>query len=794
VLYGLGQQSKMYTIDETGGGATVLGGVFTTPLSGTNFDMDFDPAGFTEVRITTDTDQNLLWTGGSSVTAQSPIAWATGDPSFGGDPNAVGIAYTNNYPNASSTQLFAYDYITDKLATLPNPSNGKMTSVGPSGVTAQGTIDGLDTAPDGTTFALLSTSPGPTTKLFTVAADGHVNSLGTVGNGSNTAIDIATDSVTNVFHFEASSYNVSESARTVDVTITRSQTLGLAQVHYASADGSAKAGDDYSQAADDITFDGGVASKTVKLKLKSDAIDEGTETFNVTLSSPAGGHASITSPSSAIVQIEDDDTGPPPSIKVTALRTPNDLVTFDSAAPESVSASLPITGLPGGETLTAIDRRPATGQLYALSTQSRLYTIDEVTGAATQVGSGPFSPALGPAGASGYGFDFDPVTDQIRVVAADAQNLRLNPTDGTAVADTKLAYVPGDPGHFVPVLGALAYSNNVPGAASSSLYGYDFSRDTIVRVGAPGDSASANGGAVTTIGPTGVLAGNAFTGLDIAPDGTAWAMLADTTPIRLEIVDLATGLVSYTGKVGNGAPGYEDIALPPVTNVIGLSGDSFSAAEGAGFVPVTLTRSQSLGSATVDYAMTDGSAGATDYTASSGSATFAAGEASTVVQVPLVNDRVVEGTETLTFTVSNPRGGVASLGATPSATVTITDDDTVVVEPKPKPRVSTCHKAKQDIVKKKAALVCVKSDVAGRATLTGKLVIRGVRKSVALKKAAGTVRAGKRRTFKLKLSRKALASVRKHRKFTAKVTIRVRSAAGMETKVGRTIKAKSKRR
>ena len=47
----------------------------------------------------------------------------------------------------------------------------------------------------------------------------------------------------------------------------------------------------------------------------------------------------------------------------------------------------PITGLVGGEPVVAIDFRPATGTLYALSGGSRLYSIDTTTGTATQVGA-----------------------------------------------------------------------------------------------------------------------------------------------------------------------------------------------------------------------------------------------------------------------------------------------------------------------------------------------------------------------------------------------------------------------
>ncbi|WP_133272709.1 DUF4394 domain-containing protein [Hymenobacter radiodurans] len=59
------------------------------------------------------------------------------------------------------------------------------------------------------------------------------------------------------------------------------------------------------------------------------------------------------------------------------------------------TSSVAITGLQSGETILAIDFRPATGQLYGVSSASRLYVINQNTGTARAIGSGAFTPALG---------------------------------------------------------------------------------------------------------------------------------------------------------------------------------------------------------------------------------------------------------------------------------------------------------------------------------------------------------------------------------------------------------------
>ena len=62
-------------------------------------------------------------------------------------------------------------------------------------------------------------------------------------------------------------------------------------------------------------------------------------------------------------------------------------------------------------------------------------------------------------------------------------------------------------------------------------------------------------------------------------------------------------------------------------------------------------------SMTVDYATSDGTATAgSDYTATSGTLTFSAGQKIKYIQVPIINDAVADSGETVTLTLSNPSG------------------------------------------------------------------------------------------------------------------------------------------
>ena len=69
---------------------------------------------------------------------------------------------------------------------------------------------------------------------------------------------------------------------------------------------------------------------------------------------------------------------------------------------------------------------------------------------------------------------------------------------------------------------------------------------------------------------------------------------------------------------------------------------------------VTLSR-RLMETVTVEYGTADGSASAgADYTNTSGTLTFAVGETSKTVAVPVLDDELDEGSETLTLTLSNP--------------------------------------------------------------------------------------------------------------------------------------------
>jgi hypothetical protein len=240
---------------------------------------------------------------------------------------------------------------------------------------------------------------------------------------------------------------------------------------------------------------------------------------------------------------------------LTGLTTTGNLVTFDSATPETIVSSVAISGLQAGETLLGIDRRPATGLLYGLGSTSRIYTINTTTGVATSVGAGPFVPALT---GTAFGFDFNPVADRIRVVSTDTTNFRLNPNTGAlAATDTPLAYAAGDTGAGItPRVVGLAYTSNFSGAAVTTLLGIDANRDVLVMLGGPDGTPSPNGGVLTTIGGGLGFDTSDLVGFDISgTSGVAFASLTAPTGGASELfeINLTTGTAALIGTIGGGS-------------------------------------------------------------------------------------------------------------------------------------------------------------------------------------------------------------------------------------------------
>lgn len=244
-----------------------------------------------------------------------------------------------------------------------------------------------------------------------------------------------------------------------------------------------------------------------------------------------------------LVACSDDDTsgnnpmtGMAPDANFTGLTNANQLVFYNAQNLNSPLGTVSITGLQSGETLTSIDYRPATGQLYGLGSSGRLYFINENSGLATPLNELPLNPMVSGANAS---IDFNPTVDRIRLVTESGQNLRLHPELGTVVATDGSIN-----GGNAPRIGAVAYTNSMAGATSTQLFDIDFQEDKLYVQTPPNDGGLEFVGNLT-------LDFNGLGDFDINPDNSvALAVTFHENVSKLYTINLMSGKANWVGTFG----------------------------------------------------------------------------------------------------------------------------------------------------------------------------------------------------------------------------------------------------
>jgi hypothetical protein len=284
--------------------------------------------------------------------------------------------------------------------------------------------------------------------------------------------------------------------------------------------------------------------------------NSGTDPDLVNLSLPVGTYFVRVFPGTrnAVTNYTLDLTANP--LRLFGLSDANSLIAFNQDQLDKAIA-LPVTGLATGETLRSIDFRPATGQLFGLSSSDRLYTVDSATGTATPVGSGPLNPAVT---APVFDVDFNPVVDRLRVDSSTGENLRLVPDTGTVIdsnpstagiqTDGPLAFASGDPNFGVsPQVSAIAYTNNFAGTPTTTLFGIDPKLGVLVRQGsADGSPVSPNTGSLFTVGSLGTTLGT-NPGFDIFTDTALTNTAYVSSGSTLYTLNLTTGAAIALGNI-----------------------------------------------------------------------------------------------------------------------------------------------------------------------------------------------------------------------------------------------------
>ena len=506
------------------------------------------------------------------------------------------------------------------------------------------TVDGTATAGADytTTSGTLSFTPGQTTKRvevqtlpdtdqegaesFTVRLSGATGATLTDGVATGTILD--DDDRPSLRIGDA---RVTEGG-TAEFTVTLSSAAtGAVTVSYATVDGTATAGADYTTTSGTLSFTPGQTTKRVEVQTLPDTDQEGAESFTVRLSGATG--ATLTDGVATGTILDDDDR---PSLRIGDARvteggTAEFTVTLSSAATGAVTVSYATVD---GTATAGADYTTTSGMLTFEVNGDRTQrvevpTLEDDEAEETETFTVQLSAPSGATVADGTGTGT--ITDNDEAPTITIGDARVT-EGGTAEFTVTLSSAATG---AVTVSYATVDGTATAGAdytTTSGMLTFEVNGDRTQRVEVP------------TLEDDEAEETETFT---VQLSGATGATLTD---------GVATGTI------------LDDDDRPSLR-----IGDARVTEGGTAEFTVTLS-SAATGAVTVSYATVDGTATAgADYTTTSGMLTFEVnGDRTQRVEVPTLEDDEAEETETFTVQLSAPSGATVADG---TGTGTITDND-----------------------------------------------------------------------------------------------------------------------
>jgi len=600
--------------------------------------------------------------GTSTTSASSTSSTSSGSGTTLADPIALSAASYSVAQNAGTVTISVARTGSAAAAVSVNYATTDGTAVAGTDYTSTtGTLNWAENDSTTKTFSVPISDKTPFTgsRAFAVALTDPSSGGNIAAPGSATvAISGADSTSSGELELSQSSFSISEAAKSMQVTVNRvGGSSGQVTVHYATSNDTATAGKDYTAASGTLTWeDGDASSKTFGIALSDAVAYSGTKTFNITLSDPGTG-AALGTPSSATVNV-------------------NGTVTSGAGGSMALTAASYSVAQSGGNVTMTVARTGGTTGAVSVEYATTNGTAEAGTDFTAETGT--LSWASGDNGSKTFTVpvsNADPFTGNKTFTVA-----LTNPSGGGTVGSPGAATVT-IAGDASAAVGSLEFS----GASYSVAQGAGSLTVTVNRVGG---STGAVGLSYGTSNGTAV-AGTDFT----ASSGKlAWASGDDTAKTFTVPVSDATpfsgtrsftiALSAPTGGTSLGSPATATVAITGgASTAVGslqLSAATYAVNETAGSLSFTINRTGgSSGAVAVNYATANGSATAgTNYTATSGTLSWASGNAaSQTVKVP-VSTSAFSGTKTFNIALSGATDG-ATLSTPSSATVTITGSGAV---------------------------------------------------------------------------------------------------------------------
>ncbi|MBI3408200.1 MAG: right-handed parallel beta-helix repeat-containing protein [Planctomycetes bacterium] len=464
------------------------------------------------------------------------------------------------------------------------------------------------------------------------------------------AVAPAADSV----QFTAPAYVVTENGAAAIIVVTRTgSAAGTVTVDYATSDGTAVLGPDYTGAFGTLTFNDGETSKTLTIPIQDDSLAEGDETFTIRLMNPGG--VSLGSLTEAVVTIADNDSAGQVQFSRGAYTTRENL--------DFKPFVIQVTRTGGSEGRITVDYRVSGGTATPIVTFATHGDYLDF-----------FGTLVFEDGQTTAEIPVDIASDENNSVFEGPETIEVtlgNPTGGATlgpITNTVLTITDeedrnGSFGFRFATAGGNERFDTFPlevirrGPLDSTL-SVDFStRDGTATPGADYEAAA---GTLTFLPGENRKIISIHVLHDSLLEGPETFQLVLSNPTGGAFLEPGLDLVEVTI--------LDDDSFLPGQFVLNAG----AANENSGFVGFSVERQHGTsGVVTVDYATSDGTATAgADYTAASGTITFADGENLKFVQIPIQRDSLVEGDETFFVTLSNPTGGATISGLdTKAATI-----------------------------------------------------------------------------------------------------------------------------
>ena len=403
-------------------------------------------------------------------------------------------------------------------------------------------------------------------------------------------------------------------------------------VEYATAEGTARAGEDFEPATGTLTFPAGATSATIRVPVLDDDVDEADETFTVRLSHAVN---AAVGDGEAFGEIADDDlpvveiAAEPAALKEGGTATFTLTRAGDLTGPLSVPVGVTQEGEYLSGTAPSSVRFAAGAATAAFAVATENDDRDEEDGAVAAEILGAASHRAGASARAAV-----PVADD------DVRGVRLSATSLTVAEGGRATYtvvLTSEPDAAVTVAMAVPSGTDltvVPSELTFAAATWEAPRTVTVRADQDADAVSDDPAAISH-----VVGGGDYEGLS--------------------------------------APGVEVTIAEDDVPVLAVAGGA--AAEGDGEIEFAVTLSLASSSeVTVEYATAEGTARAgVDFEPAAGTLTFPAGATASTIRVRVVDDDIDEAAETFTVRLSHAVNAAVGDG---EAAGEIADDDLPVVE------------------------------------------------------------------------------------------------------------------